>query len=227
MFPEAFSEAVEVTFDASSRRVVAHAKITFHDLVLRNGPADVPNDRAAALLAAQVVAGTCPLKNWDNAVEQWIARVNCAATWFPELQIPPIGEEDKLLLIEQICSGAVSYKDIKDRQVWPTVKSWLPPHQQAAIEQLAPERIELPNGRKAKIAYDVSGSPSVAARIQDLYGVERNLTLGRARVPLVIQVLAPNHRPIQITSDLEGFWRDAYPKIKKELQRKYPKHEWR
>jgi HrpA-like RNA helicase len=135
LFPEAFSEAVEVTFDATSRRVVAHAKITFHDLVLRNGPADVPPGRAAALLAEQVIAGTCPLKNWDNAVEQWIARVNCAASWFPELQIPPIGEEDKLLLIEQICSGAVSYKEIKDRQVWPTVKSWLPPHQQAAIEQ--------------------------------------------------------------------------------------------
>ena len=227
LFPQAFSEAVEVTFDATSRRVVAQAKITFHDLVLRNGPADVPPERAAALLAEQVIAGTCPLKNWDNAVEQWIARVNCASRWFPELQIPAIGPDDKLLLIEQICGGAVSYKEIKDRQVWPTVKSWLPPHQQAAIEQLAPERIELPNGRKAKIAYDVSGSPSVAARIQDLYGVERNLTLGRARVPLVIQVLAPNHRPIQITSDLEGFWRDAYPKIKKELQRKYPKHEWR
>ena len=95
------------------------------------------------------------------------------------------------------------------------------------MEQLAPERIELPNGRKAKVTYSESAPPSVAARIQDLYGVERNLTIGRARVPLVIQVLAPNHRPIQITSDLEGFWRDAYPKIKKELQRKYPKHEWR
>ena len=121
----------------------------------------------------------------------------------------------------------MSYKEIKDRQVWPAVKSWLPPYQQQLVEQLAPERIELPNGRKAKIIYSASAPPAVAARIQDLYGVERNLTVGRARVPLVIQVLAPNHRPIQITSDLEGFWRDAYPKIKKELQRKYPKHEWR
>ena len=227
LFPEAFSEVVEVTFDAAARRVVARAQVTFHDLVLRSGPADAPPEQAAALLAEQVVVGTCPLKNWDNAVEQWIARVNCAAKWFPEQQIPPIGEGDKLLLIQQICSGASSYKEIKDRQVWPTVKSWLPPHQQQMIEQLAPERIELPNGRKAKITYSEATAPFVAARIQDLYGVERNLTLGRARVPLVIQVLAPNHRPIQITSDLEGFWRDAYPKIKKELQRKYPKHEWR
>ena len=227
LFPDAFREVIDVSFDAASRRVVARAQTTFHDLVLRHGPADAPPVDAAALLAEQVIAGTCPLKNWDNAVDQWIARVNCAATWFPEMQIPSIGDEDKRLLIEQICSGALGYKEIKDRPVWPTVKSWLPPHQQQQIEQLVPERIELPNGRKAKVAYDAGASPTVAARIQDLYGVERNLTIGRARVPVVIQVLAPNHRPIQITSDLEGFWRDAYPKIKKELQRKYPKHEWR
>src|SRR5205807_3563669 len=122
---------------------------------------------------------------------------------------------------------AVSYKEIKERAVWPAVKSWLNPQQQQSIEQLAPERIVLPNERKAKITYNETSPPTVAARIQDLYGVERNLTIARGRVPLVIQVLAPNNRPIQITSDLAGFWKEAYPKIKKELQRKYPKHEWR
>jgi len=207
--------------------VVGKRQISFHDLVLRSEPAEAPAEQAAALLAQQVVAGTCPLKHWDNAVEQWMLRVNCIAKWFPELAIPSIGESDKLLLIEQICTGATSYKEIKERPVWPTVKSWLPGQQQALVDQLAPERTELPNGRKAKIIYSASAPPAVAARIQDLYGVDRNLTIGRARVPLVIQVLAPNNRPIQITSDLEGFWRDGYPKIKKELQRKYPKHAWR
>jgi ATP-dependent helicase HrpB len=179
------------------------------------------------LLAREVAAGTCPLKNWDNAVEQWIVRVNCVAAWFPDLAMPTVGEAEKLLMIEEVCRDAVSYKEIKDRPVWAAVKSWLTGQQQALIEQLAPERIALPNGRKAKITYHPTTPPTVAARIQDLYGVQRNLTIGRGRVPLVMQVLAPNHRPIQITSDLEGFWRDAYPKIKKELQRKYPKHEWR
>ncbi|HEX8280994.1 MAG TPA: ATP-dependent helicase C-terminal domain-containing protein, partial [Chthoniobacterales bacterium] len=165
--------------------------------------------------------------HWDNAVEQWIVRVNCVAAWFPELAMPTIGESEKLLMIEEVCRGAFSYKELKDRPVWPAVKSWLTYQQQQLVEQLAPERIELPKGRKAKITYHTSSAPTVAARIQDLYGVERNLSIGKGRVPLVMQVLAPNHRPIQITSDLEGFWRDAYPKIKKELQRKYPKHEWR
>ena len=227
LFPESLREHIEVVYDATLRRVHGRRQTSFHDLVLRSEPADVPLEQAAALLAKEVVAGTCPLKNWDNAVEQWIVRVNCAAAWFPEQGIPAIAETDKLLMIEQICAGAFSFKEIKDRPVWPTVKSWLPAHQQQLVEQLAPERLELPNGRKAKVAYSAFGPPTIAARIQDLYGVERTLTIGRARVPVVIQVLAPNHRPIQITSDLEGFWRDSYPKIKKELQRKYPKHEWR
>jgi ATP-dependent helicase HrpB len=227
LFPEAFADRVDVAFDATARRVMGRRQTTFHDLILRSEAVDPPVEQAAALLAEQVIAGTCPLKNWDNAVEQWILRVNFVATTFAEFAVPAIGEEDKRLIIEQICSGAFGYKEIKERAVWPAVKSWLSAAQQQVIEQFAPERIELPNARKVKITYGVSGPPSVAARIQDLYGVERNLTLGRGRIPLVIQVLAPNHRPIQITSDLEGFWRDAYPRIKKELQRKYPKHEWR
>lgn len=227
LFPAAFRESDEVTFDAAARRVVARRQTSFHDLVLHHETVEAPPGEAAALLAKQVIAGTCPLKQWDNAVEQWILRVNWIAASSPELELPPVRETDRLLLVEQICSGAASYKEIKDRPVWPAVKSWLSSAQQGLVEQFAPERITLPNGRKAKIMYSASTPPSVAVRIQDLYGVERNLALGPSRQPLVIQVLAPNHRPIQITSDLEGFWRDAYPKIKKELQRKYPRHEWR
>ncbi|MGI9089135.1 MAG: ATP-dependent helicase HrpB [Chthoniobacterales bacterium] len=227
LFPEAFTDRVEVAFDAGLRRVTARRQKMFHDLVLRAEAAEVPAAEAAGLLAAEVIAGNCPLKQWDNTVEQWIVRANCAAEWFPELSLPAIGEAEKRLMIEEVCRDAFSYKEIKDRPVLGVVKSWLDGRQQQLLEQLVPERITLPNERKAKITYQRNSPPTVAARIQDLYGVERNLTTGRGRVPLVMQVLAPNHRPIQITSDLEGFWREAYPKIKKELQRKYPKHEWR
>ncbi len=227
LFPEAFHEKIDVAFDPTARRVIGKRQTTFHDLVLHSEAADVPPNESSALLAREVLAGNLALKNWDNTVEQWIVRVNCVAKWFPELQLPKIGAAEKLLMIEEVCRDAVSYKEIKERVVWPAVKSWLTAQQQQKVEQLAPERIVLPNDRKAKITYSASVPPTVAARIQDLYGVERNLTIGRGRVPLVMQVLAPNNRPIQITSDLDGFWKEAYPKIKKELQRKYPKHEWR
>jgi len=99
--------------------------------------------------------------------------------------------------------------------------------QQKLLDDYAPERLELPNGRKAKIVYAAGVPPTIAARIQDLYGVTGELRISGNRIPLVIQVLAPNHRPIQITQNLATFWKESYPKIKQELQRKYPRHEWR
>jgi ATP-dependent helicase HrpB len=227
VFPQHVRDETQVAFDPALRRVVAKKVTMFHDLVVDSGSAaDPPAGDAAELLAEQVIAGNCQLKNWDHAVEQWIARVNFAAQTFPELEIPPIGASDKALLIQQICQGATSYKEIKERPVWPAVKSWLSAAQQAALDQFAPERMKLPNGRNAKISYDTD-APTIAARIQDLYDVPRSLTIGGGRVPLRIQVLAPNNRPIQVTSDLETFWREGYAQIRPELQRRYPKHEWR
>jgi ATP-dependent helicase HrpB len=229
LFPESFREENRVEFNPALRRVVGRRTTLFHDLLLRSEEFSAASDPAAAqLLAREVLAGTCPLKLWDNAVEQWIARVNFIAREFPELEFPRIDEGAKLLLLEQICQGAASYKEIKERPVWPSVKSWLNGGQQKALDDLAPERIKLAGGRAAKIIYaDDGAAPTIAARIQDLYDTPRGLAVGQGRIPLRIQVLAPNHRPIQVTNDLETFWREGYPKIKKELQRKYPKHQWR
>ncbi|MEY2490750.1 MAG: ATP-dependent helicase HrpB [Verrucomicrobiota bacterium] len=228
LFPESFREETRVEFDSALRRVAGHRTTLFHDLVLGSEEFSPKSDPAAAqILAREVLAGTCPLKQWDNAVEQWIERVNFVTAAFPELEFPRIDEAGKLLLLEQICQGAASYKEVKERPVWPAVKSWLSAAQQQTLDELAPERIKLAKGRAAKITYGEAAPPTVAARIQDLYDTPRGLAVGRGRTALRIQVLAPNHRPIQITTDLETFWRDAYPKIKKELQRKYPKHEWR
>jgi ATP-dependent RNA helicase HrpB len=229
LFPESFREESRVDFDPALRRVVGRRATLFHDLVLRSEEFSAANDPATArLLAGEVLAGACPLKHWDNAVEQWIARVNFVAREFPELEFPRIDEGAKLLLLEQVCQGATSYKEIKERALWPVVKSWLNGGQQKALDEFAPERIKLAGGRAAKIIYADDGTaPTIAARIQDLYDTPRGLAVGRGRIPLRIQVLAPNHRPIQITNDLETFWREGYPKIKQELQRKYPKHQWR
>ena len=228
LFPEGFQETTEVFFDPTLRRVLTKRQVRFRDLVLRAEQSDkVPLEQAAALLAREVVAGTCPLKAWDHAVDQWIMRLNLLAEWYPEFELPRLGDEDRHMLIEQICHGATSYKEIKERQVWPTVKAWLSPAQLSLVEDYAPERIDLPNGRRAKIAYAPNTPPTIAARIQDLYGVSGELRIAGNRIPLVIQVLAPNHRPIQITQNLATFWKDSYPKIKQELQRKYPRHEWR
>ncbi|HEY1581669.1 MAG TPA: ATP-dependent helicase HrpB [Chthoniobacterales bacterium] len=226
-FPEAVEEKIEVVFDASLRRVVGRRTVFFHDLVLEEKKSEnVPLQEAAALLAREVMAGNCPLKKWDHSVEQWIQRLNFAAAAFPELELPPITESDRALLIEQICQGATSYKEIKERAVLRVLRMWLNPAQHAGLDHYTPERVKLPNERSVKIVYRAQQAPTISARIQDLYGVQDRLTIGPGRFPLRIEVLAPNNRPLQVTDDLTTFWRENYPKVKQELQRKYPKHRW-
>ena len=83
------------------------------------------------------------------------------------------------------------------------------------------------SGKRAKITYAENAAPTLGARIQDLYGVTAELRIAGGKVPLTIQIIAPNWRPVQITTSLANFWKESYPKIKQELSRKYPKHEWR
>lgn len=228
LFPGDFSERVAVAWDSSAKRAVARREIVFRDLPLASRPLDPPPaEEAARLLAAAVLSGECILKQWDRAVDQWIARVNRLAKACPDWELPAYGEAERELLIQQICHGAVSCKDIKDRPVLHAVKSLLSPAQIALIEKHMPERVTLSNGRAVKVQYADAAEPFVSARIQELFGVETLPALAAGRLPLVIHILAPSHRPVQITQDLPGFWRDHYPRIKKELSRKYPRHEWR
>jgi ATP-dependent helicase HrpB len=227
-FSEDFTAVRTVVYDPILRRVIARDEVRFCDLVLEEKLSDQPTgDAAAALLAREVAAGRCELNNWNEAVEQWIVRVNRLREWMPELELPRIEEKDRAAMRESICHGAVSCNQIKDRPVLPVVKSWLSRRQQAWVEEHAPERIQLPRGPTVKVVYSVDGAPMIAARIQDLYGIKNALWIANRRVTVRIQVLAPSNRPVQVTENLSVFWRDTYPKLKQELQRKYPKHEWR
>jgi ATP-dependent helicase HrpB len=226
-FPDDFSEGTQTLFDPNLRRVVTRRTRLFRDLVLDFTEQDCTDTEAAAkLLAEEVLSGRCPLKNWDDAVEQWFVRLACLRSWMSELELPEANEEARWAIVSQICHGFFSYKAIKDVEVWPALRGWLSSQGQRWLDQFAPERLELPGGRKAKVIYTVGSPPMTAARIQDLYGVT-NLTVAKGRQPVTIQILAPNQRPVQITTDLANFWKESYPKIKQELQRKYPKHEWR
>jgi len=228
LFPEDFSERVTVEWDSAGRRAVARREMVFRDLALTSRPIDPPPaEEAARLLAKEILAGHCVLKEWNRPVDQWIARVNLLAKTWPDWELPVYDEAARELLIQQICHGAVSCKEIKTRPVLHTVKSLLSATQQALVNKHMPERVELSNGRSVKVQYDGASEPYVSARIQELFGVETLPVLASGRIPLVIHILAPSHRPVQITKDLPGFWRDHYPRIRQELGRKYPKHEWR
>ena len=229
IFPEDYREVKGVSYDESIKRVVSRRERRFRDLVLeaKVSSDDAPLNEAAALLTKEVLAGRLKLDAWDDTVEQWILRVNRLAEWFPELEVNPITEADRATLIEQICYGELGYRDIKDKPVMPVLKDWLTAEQFAVLDDYLPEKLVMGNGRKARLTYAKEGPPIMSARIQELYGIEGKFTIGHGRVTVKFEVLAPNHRPIQVTDDLTNFWREQYPKVKAELSRRYPRHEWR
>jgi ATP-dependent helicase HrpB len=228
LFPEDIGTTSRVFYDAGSKRVYAEEQLRFRDLSIGTRRVEPPPaDEAARLLAEEVTAGRLILKEWDHGVEQWILRLNWLSQWCPELGLPPITEADRHHLIEQLCHGAVGYKDIKDKPVKPVIKSWLSPAQDELLDKHAPERLTLTNGRTPKVAYEAGATPYISIRIQDLYDVSAMPKIAMGRIALVVHILGPNMRPVQITQDLAGFWREHYPRIKQELQRKYPKHQWR
>jgi ATP-dependent helicase HrpB len=228
LFPGDIQATTGVDYDPSSRRVIAEMQKRFRGLALDGKRVEPPPaDEAAKLLAQEVLEGRLVLTRWDHEVEQWIERLNQLSTWCPELALPPMSDEDRAVLIEQICHGSFSYKDIKEKEIKPVVKSWLSHAQQELLEKHAPERIPLPNGKKGKVTYSRESMPYLAVKIQDLYGMTQTPRIAMNRVALIVHILGPNMRPVQITQDLAGFWKEHYPRIKQELQRKYPKHEWK
>jgi ATP-dependent helicase HrpB len=200
----------------------------FRDLVLdRKRVNEVSEEAAADLLGREVVGGRARLKHWDHAVEQYLLRIAHVRSHCPELELPDLAGTAREELAMRVCAGARSLKEIKERPVLPVIKSWLTAEQRKAVETLAPERVQLPDGPRIKLVYQPDGPPHLSARIQDLYGVKSTVKLPRSDTPVLIHVLAPNHRPVQVTPDLTTFWRETYPKVKSEFQRKYPKHDWR
>lgn len=228
LFPDDINCQMRVFFDSTARRVYAEEQVRFRDLALDVRRVEPPPlDEAARLLAEEVLAGRLQLKTWDHGVEQWIVRLNLLAKWCPDLELPPFSEEAKRNVVEQLCHGAFTYKEIKERDVWPAVRGWLSGKQQALLDKHAPERLEFANGRRPKVVYSPAAPPHIALRIQELYGVTQTPRLALGRVPVVVHILTPGMKPVQITQDLANFWREHYPKLKQELQRRYPKHEWR
>ena len=228
LFPQDFSDVKIVSFDEDAKRVVARKEKRFRDLILESRMSeDVPLDKAAQILTKEVIAERIKIEAWDETVEQWIVRVNRLAEWFPELEVNKLSENDRATLIEQICYGETSVREVRNKDVMPVLLDWLTQEQLSVLDVYLPVKLTMANGRKSVISYTKDGPPILSARIQELYGVEGKFTLGHGRVPVKIEVLAPNHRPIQVTDDLTRFWSEIYPKIKIELSRKYPRHEWR
>ncbi len=229
LFPGELKRVVQDKLDVQRRRVIRVEALTFRDLVIQEAEHGEPDPgQSAALLAGGILEHGWVLKNWNEKAENWIRRVNTLARYFPEWEIKMIRAEDRLFLTEQICTGATSYKAVKDREVLPVLETWLPDHLLPLLDQYVPERFPLAGKGSPKLRYEPDGSVVLPARIQQLYDIKGDdLRICDGRCQLLIEILAPNQRPVQVTDDLDGFWQRQYPQIRKELFGRYPKHEWR
>jgi ATP-dependent helicase HrpB len=230
LFPAEFSTVNQVRYDGSQRRVVTRVERRFRDLVLEAKERDdAPSDAASRLLAEEVAAGRLELEKWDAPVDAWIRRVNFLSKHCPELGIPPFDEAARRMVIEEVCAGAVAYRDIRDRPVFGVVRGWLTHEQAMALESYCPEKIVLPRKKHpARIEYTEDGQAEVEATVQELYdfpGSKLRVCLGK--VPMVVCIQSPARRTQQRTTDLDAFWKGSYEGVKKELRGRYPKHEWR
>lgn len=232
-FPEDFREEVSTGWDDTGRRIVSMRRVHFRDLLLESGEeGEVDEDLAARLWSEAVMDGRFAIKGWDGEVERWIERVNFMARWDAESGIGSIGDAERRTLLEMICHGCRSARELRDRDPWPVLRSWLPEGMDRWLDLQAPEELALPTRRRpSRLRYDHPDQPPVlAATIQELYDVtpERLTVLG-GKLPLRLELLAPNRRPVQILAadQLADFWTRSYPEIRKELRGRYPKHEWR
>jgi ATP-dependent helicase HrpB len=228
LFPADFTVAKRAQYDAINRRVMNLEEVRFRSLVLSSREKGEPDEATAAtLLADEVMAGRLQLTLWNERVEQWITRVNCLSKWMPDIEIPAIGEEDRRIIIEQVCHGATAYRQLKDKDVFPALHQWLSHAQRDLLERYAPERLNLKNGKTARIVYDEKQPPSVSVVLQQLYDVHENPKVAGGRITVTVHLLSPAQRPIQTTSDLGRFWRESYPAVRTQLRGRYPRHEWR
>ena len=144
----------------------------------------------------------------------------------PALDWPADTEAFLAAAVVALCSGRRSFAELRRAEVLPLLRGLLSAAQLRALERQAPERYQLPSGRETRIEYDSEKPPTIAARIQELFGLTATPRLANGQVPLVVQLLAPNQRPVQITDDLQSFWRSTYPEVRKLLRGRYPKHAW-
>ena len=228
MFPEDFSEKSGLVFEENGRKVYKVEQKRFRDLVLEEKKRDVEaGSETAAVLAQAVLEKKCAWPGWNAEAEGLLGRLEVVRGWAEQEEWPEWDVEAKRLVLEMQCEGCLTWRQANERSALESIQAWLGKERMKRLEKLAPDRIGMPGGKFLKVQYGKGREPVVSGRIQELYGLEKTPRIGDGKVEVTVEILGPNRRPLQVTRDLGSFWKETYPKLKGELARKYPKHEWR
>ncbi|MEN8258729.1 MAG: ATP-dependent helicase HrpB [Thermodesulfobacteriota bacterium] len=227
--PQLIEQEKEVFWNQERRRVEAEAAVKIGSIVLeRKRWQEAPAQKiASCFLEGVKLLGPNSLP-WTKESRTLQTRVDFLHEWLPE-EWPTLADEDlfaDLAWLAPYVDGMVRAAELKKLDLFSILSSRFSWQQLQEIDRLAPSHLEVASGSRIKLRYEQEGSPVLAVRLQEMFGMEETPTICRGKVPVLIHLLSPAQRPIQVTQDLKGFWHTTYQEVKKELKGRYPKHYW-
>jgi ATP-dependent helicase HrpB len=227
LFPALVRQQRKTRYDESRRRVVSTNQLWFHDLLLREDVIASTEPLIAGAHLAGALRSQAASFFWSNPnAAQWLSRVDLLQRSLPELGWPEFSDQLFAELLDTVCEGKSRLEEAERTDLVPYLQSRLTPSQNRELQESAPLMLSLPSGRPARLAYEAGRAPILSVRLQELFGWTETPRLARGRVPVLLHLLGPNNRPVQITDDLNSFWTTTYHQVRKDLRRRYPKHSW-
>jgi ATP-dependent helicase HrpB len=215
LFPDRIEESSIVVWNRIAERVERVSALRYDKLVIEESRGAAPEAEAADLLGRKALEVGLEHFVDKEALDHFLARLAFAGFEPPDLS----------QVLRDLCVGLQSFAELRV-----AATNLIPLLEQRVnarrLNEVVPLSIRLRNGRHTKIHYETGKPPWISSRLQDFFGMQDTPRIGPDKTPLVIHLLAPNHRAVQTTTDLAGFWERLYPQVRRELMRRYPKHAW-
>jgi ATP-dependent helicase HrpB len=233
-FADQIETTDEITFDRSSMALRARRKRALHAITLSEAPLALsPSAETARVLADGLIAAGLDRLPWSKPAKQWRDRVMFlrraeadppAGSW-PDLSDYALAVQRETWLVPALYDKT-SLKDFSAGDLSEALMTLLPWELRARLEREAPTHFEAPTGTMLAIDYEAEQGPTIAVRLQELFGLNTHPSIAKGAIPLVLELLSPAHRPVQVTRDLPGFWRGSYAGVRSDLRGRYPRHPW-
>jgi ATP-dependent helicase HrpB len=229
-FADQIENVDEITFDRNAMALRARRKRTLHALTLSEAPLTLsPSAETARILADGLIAAGLDRLPWSKPLQQWRGRVmflrKAEGEPWPDLSDGALAAQHETWLVPALFDKT-SLKEFSSGNLSDALMALLPWELRARLEREAPTHFEAPTGTMLAIDYEAGQGPTIAVRLQELFGLTTHPSIAKGAVPLVLELLSPAHRPVQVTRDLPGFWRGSYAAVRSDLRGRYPRHPW-
>lgn len=227
MFPHFITRQRTTLFDEDRQRVVGRGIVRYRDLILsEESDAAVDAEAAGKTLAAALRPRAMGIFSEDERAVNLLARVNLLRRLMPEHPWPTFEDAELADVLEGLCDGKSSVAEIKRMPLADALAAKLQYPLDQLLRQHAPETLDVPSGSRIQLQYRPDQPPILAVRLQEIFGWRETPRIAAGRMPVLLHLLGPNFRPVQITGDLRSFWATTYFQVRKDLRVKYPKHSW-